>query len=725
MDGAGLIVSLACAAYETCQCAKQNKKDGIRIGDRLLNLVACAREWTAKSGDSSKKEETMRYLEDSLTKLNLVLQAHTLPQQQWTSKVKQFAKSRSIQDEITRCENQLDSALQDFQLRQHTALYIQNQDMFHELRDQMNQKFLQIFVLLEKQKLPSTTSQGLSGITYQEKKDEVLQGYHQDKAEHDTGATTTVPPLVYSSGSSVSTSSTGYKLSMGQCGSIGTKETEPSADIQDELKKLILDFSKLSCTFDREAFLGKGSFSKVYKGTYGGDGEEDNMVAIKRFRVTNIDVGQMTQSEKERHTRRFQSEAAMMSRCGLHQHIVQVVACHIDLNSNQLPLIVMERMETTLFSALHQGKIPSLKQRMNLLRGILGALEFLHIRGIVHQDVKSPNILLNVDSTLAKLSDFGEAKEKGFNTTQGMTNNMRTGGAASVGGVAIASGTPCYQPPEVLIENVTEASRNADIHAFGVVLWECLTGDIPHRNKRLLQILLLAQDESRSSLLSIPTSPNSTLDEIDKKVWETLRSLTESCLQRDRKQRPTASKLVQGWPFVDLEVSELRDNDDAEYELIHTLQTQLDSGDYGITNVPKRDIRLGPPVVLPTTAPSLDHRQIGGRGSTSPGDRPLKKRHPAGGSSHVGAVRFGKVDGAKQDIEDIEVNLAEAEAVAPVAAEEFVAAEQGHNNAAGNDTTADEATANKYREMVILVVTFYVIAAVVVGGLVSSKFGGR
>ncbi|KAL3929578.1 MAG: hypothetical protein SGBAC_012142, partial [Bacillariaceae sp.] len=155
-SAAGVIISLASAAYDTCQCATKNKQDSLRIGDRLMNLLACTNEWKAKidggGGGDGKKEETLRNLEDTLTRLNMVLQAHTLPKKQWTSRVKQYVLSRRIQDEITRCEDELDSALQDFQLCQHTALYVQNQDLFQALSDQLNRRFSEVFALLAKQK---------------------------------------------------------------------------------------------------------------------------------------------------------------------------------------------------------------------------------------------------------------------------------------------------------------------------------------------------------------------------------------------------------------------------------------------------------------------------------------------------------------------------------------------------------------------------------------------
>ncbi|KAL3928278.1 MAG: hypothetical protein SGBAC_012720, partial [Bacillariaceae sp.] len=740
MDSAGLIVSLACAAYDTCQCAKKNKKDSLRIGDRLLNLVACTSDWSTKIGGNSKKEATLRCLEETLTRLNLVLQAHTLPQKQWTGKVKQFVKSRKIQDEITRCENELDSALQDFQLRQHTALYLQNQYMFQELRDQMNQQFLQIFSLLEQQKLPSANPRIKSTVSYQDKKDEILQGYQQDnKAKYNFGAAPEVSPLAYSSGSSISASIAEDQQSP-KFRRNGAKGTEHSTVIQDELAQLVLDFTKLKCTYDLEAFLGEGSFSNVYKGTY-----REDEVAVKRFKLSKIDLLQMTASEKKQHTRRFQSEAVMMSRCGVHQHIVQFIACHIDLDSSQLPIIVMEHMRMTLFVAIHEERLPSIKQRVHLLRGVLGALEFLHIRRIVHQDVKTPNILLNEDLTVAKLSDFGEAKEKGFNTTQGTMNTTRTGGAASTVGAATASGTPCYQPPEVLVEDVTEASRKADIHAFGVVLWECLTGDIPHRKKRLLQILLLAQDESRNLLLDIPSVPNSRFKETEKKVWYILQSLTESCLQRDRTKRPTASKLVQKWRFDNLEDSGVHAYKKEQCELVRTLQSQLDSGDYGKISGEKKGLVLGPAVVLPPTAPSREQKEGYSRDSkASPNDYSYstptsnklqltpgvvapaieKDATTIEASSRAGVVRAGNVDGTNDttDTEDIEVGCAEAAVVPPLSAADMVAVEPDKNKTTGNDGTEDAARAKKSRRVVIFVVTVLVIIAVAVSVLLVSKF---
>ena len=201
--------------------------------------------------------------------------------------------------------------------------------------------------------------------------------------------------------------------------------------------------------------------------------------------------------------------------------------------------MVMELMKTSLFMALHEGMIPDFAHRCHLMNGVASAMEFLHLRGIVHRDIKSLNILLSgKDLRTAKLADFGEAKEKGFTTTHAMTMSLSTGSVASGGGGV--SGTIAYQAPEVLLNQVTEASRKAEIHTFGIVLWECLTGEIPHHGKGPIQLVLLAQDQKKETMLDVPAVPPGFHD-VD---WLTLRNVAKACMARVAKFRPTASQVV-------------------------------------------------------------------------------------------------------------------------------------------------------------------------------------
>lgn len=210
------------------------------------------------------------------------------------------------------------------------------------------------------------------------------------------------------------------------------------------------------------------------------------------------------------------------------------------------PLLVLEYIETTLFVSLARGQLtkPSTFYQTcrRLLRGTASAFDFLPLQGIVHGDVKSNNILLNTRTIVAKLSDFGEAQETGLTTTQAWATGDKDEGQRKKN-----SGTMAYHAPEILLEQVKQASRKAEIHAFGVVLWECLTrGAIPHRGKSAFQLVSLAMDTQRPTLLDIPKEkPVSIAGMVgEERAWNTLHSLTTTCLARDAATRPTATQLT-------------------------------------------------------------------------------------------------------------------------------------------------------------------------------------
>lgn len=92
---------------------------------------------------------------------------------------------------------------------------------------------------------------------------------------------------------------------------------------------------------------------------------------------------------------RLKREALMMKFCSTHAHVVHVFGCLTRYNAVERPLIVMELMHTTLFDAVHTAGAPELSYAhlLYLLKGVAEALEFLHLRRIVHHDVKSVGIV--------------------------------------------------------------------------------------------------------------------------------------------------------------------------------------------------------------------------------------------------------------------------------------------------------------------------------------------
>jgi len=90
----------------------------------------------------------------------------------------------------------------------------------------------------------------------------------------------------------------------------------------------------------------------------------------------------------------------------------------------------------------------------------LDALAYAHRAGVVHQDVKPGNILIEREGGRSYLVDFGIARTELTEETS-----------------LFVRGTPLYMPPEQARGEATDA--RADVFATGVTLWECLSGTLP------------------------------------------------------------------------------------------------------------------------------------------------------------------------------------------------------------------------------------------------------
>ena len=100
------------------------------------------------------------------------------------------------------------------------------------------------------------------------------------------------------------------------------------------------------------------------------------------------------------------------------------------------------------------------------------AVEYAHDKSVIHRDLKPANIKVKADGTV-KVLDFGLAKALSDEPAEGdMSNSPTLSMAATRQGVIL--GTAAYMSPEQARGKVVD--RRADIWAFGVVLFEMLTG---------------------------------------------------------------------------------------------------------------------------------------------------------------------------------------------------------------------------------------------------------
>ena len=164
---------------------------------------------------------------------------------------------------------------------------------------------------------------------------------------------------------------------------------------------------------------------------------------------------------------RFAREAEVLAALN-HPHIAAIYGLQ---DANGLNALVMELVEGEDLSArIARGPIP-FADALSIAKQIAQALDTAHQCGIVHRDLKPANIKVRPDGTV-KVLDFGLAKMADAVSSESATSPTLTSPAVTAQGVIL--GTAAYMSPEQA--RGKRVDKRADIWAFGVVLFEMLTG---------------------------------------------------------------------------------------------------------------------------------------------------------------------------------------------------------------------------------------------------------
>lgn len=196
--------------------------------------------------------------------------------------------------------------------------------------------------------------------------------------------------------------------------------------------------------------LGRGATSVVYLGR---DTFAERDVAIKVIRSrANGDA-----AIERRFERVFLNEAALAGKL-VHPHIL---AIHDAVSEADMSYIVMEFIDgPTLEHYCEPAQLLPIAKVVEIVFKCSLALAFAQRHGVIHCDIKPANILLKEDTHI-KISDFGASQYDSAEHTQ-------------LKGV----GSPAYMSPEQIQDK--ELSHQTDIYSLGVVMYQLLTGKLPH-----------------------------------------------------------------------------------------------------------------------------------------------------------------------------------------------------------------------------------------------------
>jgi serine/threonine protein kinase len=253
--------------------------------------------------------------------------------------------------------------------------------------------------------------------------------------------------------------------------------------------------------------LGAGGMGEVYRAR---DTRLDREVAVK--------VLPAALSESERVRARFEREAKTISQLN-HANICTL---HDVGNEDGVEFLVMEFIEGETLEQLLEGGALSLDQALRYGIQIMNALDAAHRQRVVHRDLKPANVMITAQG--AKLLDFGLAKiaQEATRSLQSVTEAPTQARDLTEEGTIL--GTVQYMAPEQL--DGAEADARTDIFAFGMLLFEMISGRKTFQGKTRVSLMAAILEQPAPSLSQLqPLSPPA------------LERLIRTCLEKNADDR--------------------------------------------------------------------------------------------------------------------------------------------------------------------------------------------
>jgi len=215
-----------------------------------------------------------------------------------------------------------------------------------------------------------------------------------------------------------------------------------------------------------EREIGRGAMGAVYLGK---DPKIGRLVAIKTMALSKEFHGDELVEARQRFFREAETAGRLQ-----HPDIVTI----FDAGEDQdLAYIAMEFLKGEDLQR-HTQKLLPVADVVRIAARVADALGYAHSQGVVHRDIKPANVMIDLAVDLVKVTDFGIARIADSSRT-------RTG---------MVLGTPSFMSPEQMAGRRVDG--RSDLYSLGVMLYQLLTGQLPHRADSMATLMYEIANET-------------------------------------------------------------------------------------------------------------------------------------------------------------------------------------------------------------------------------------
>jgi tRNA A-37 threonylcarbamoyl transferase component Bud32 len=264
--------------------------------------------------------------------------------------------------------------------------------------------------------------------------------------------------------------------------------------------------------------IGRGSSGTIYAGRW-----HEHRVAIKQL-ATEVLIGEREGALQE---------ARLVSQLRPHPNVIQIFGVCV---TKQHVFIIMAKMHSSLDKLIYhvqRRKWLTVERTYRMAMGIVAGMLHLESQGICHRDLAARNVCLSKVGTPC-IADFGMSRKLNF--------------AASAAETVTQMGPVAWMAPECFLQKY---SSKSDVWSFGIVLYEMLSGSVPHRGTDLHTLAVAIRDTGRT-----PSPIPSDAD-------PGLVAIMQSCWAYDPNERPTFAQIFK--QLRDLSQSGVDESEDIDF----------------------------------------------------------------------------------------------------------------------------------------------------------------